>query len=224
MPEIYSVDECPQGSAEWFEIRKGIPTASEFHKVMAKAGPRGGTSHKEYVQRMKYMRILAGEIITDEPHESEWGGNRHTERGKENEDAARALYAMVNASEPRQVGFIRNGNCGCSPDSLIGDDGGLELKDALPHVQIERLDDGTLPSEHKWQVVGNLLVSERDWWDFMSRCRGLPPFIVRIDRDTELVVGKETKRVSVLLTELRAGIDRFNAELELMVKRIEAMW
>ena len=214
MTEIFSAAECPQGSEQWFALHMGIPTASEFFKVMAKVGPRGGTSHKEYVQRMQYMRILAGEIITGEPREHEWAGNRHTERGKANESAARALYAMLNEVEPVEVGFIRNGSCGCSPDSLIDEDGGLEIKDVLPHRQIENLESGVLPSAYKWQVLGSIHVTGRAWWDFMSHCRGLPPFIYRVEREN----------VTDELAELSDGIERFNEELALMVKRVEAMW
>ena len=118
--------DCEQGSEAWFRAHMGIPSCSEFAKVMAKKGPKGGTSHKEYVQRAKYLRMLAGELITGQPREPEWFGNRHTDRGKEREDEARALYAFQQDVEPVQVGFIRNGICGGSPDSLVGDDGGLE--------------------------------------------------------------------------------------------------
>lgn len=205
---------CEQRSDEWFRLHMGIPTCSEFHKVMAKVGPKGGTSHKEYISRTQYMRMLAGEIITGEPRENEWGGNRHTERGKEREDEARALYALDHDCDPVRVGFVRNGNCGGSPDSLIGDVGGLEIKDVLPHRQIERLADGTLPNEHRWQVIGGLLVCESlEWFDFMSHSRGLPPFYVRTYREA---VPKE-------LEELRAGIDKFCGERDMLVKWIRAM-
>lgn len=212
--DIWFADEVPQGSDDWFDLHKGIPTCSEFYKVMAKTGPRGGTSHKEYVQRDQYMRMLAAELVTGEPREREWAGNRHTDRGHEREDEARLMYAFKHDVEPVRVGFIRNGNCGGSPDSLIGDDGGLELKDVLAHRQIERLKDGTLPGEHRWQVIGSLLVTERDWWDFMSHSRGLPPFEVRVYR----------KDVQAELAELRAAIDKFCEERDALVKWISQMW
>jgi hypothetical protein len=205
--------DIEQGSPEWLEMRKGLPTASNFHKVMAKAGPKGGTSHKEYVQRTRYMRVLAGELLTGELQEADWEGNRHTERGKEREDEARLLYALDHGIEPVQVGFVKNGNCGCSPDSFVGDDGGLEIKDAVASTQIERLTNGTLPNEHKWQVLGELLVCERDYWDFMSHCRGLPPLYIRTRRDD----------VKDELQALRDGIDKFCAERDMLIKWIRAM-
>jgi hypothetical protein len=206
--------DIDQGSVAWFELHKGIPTASEFFKVMAKKGPRGGTSSKEYVMRAKYLRILAGEVITGECRESEWGGNRHTERGKEREDEARYLYALMHDVEPQRIAFVRNGNCGASPDSFVGEVGGLEIKDVIAEKQIERLQDGTLPSEHRWQVIGSLLVcDDREWWDFASHSRGLPLFEFRTYRD----------KVKTELAELRAGIDRFCEERDFLVKWVKAM-
>jgi hypothetical protein len=78
------------------------------------------------------------------------------ERGKLMEDEARDLYAFQTGALSQRVGFIRNGDKGASPDSLIGDKGGLEIKSAAAHIQIKRLLADELPSEHKAQVQGNL--------------------------------------------------------------------
>jgi hypothetical protein len=133
------------------------------------------------------------------------------ERGKEREAEARTMYALIHEVAPQQVGFVRNGNCGCSPDSLVGEPGLLELKDALPHIQIARLEDATLPSEYKWQVYGQIMVCEREWCDFMSHCRGIAPLIVRVYRDEQIIA------------ELRSGVDRFVDELNMLVERVRRM-
>lgn len=201
--EIFA--ELIQGTPEWKRIRAGLPSASEFHDVAAKKGPRGGIPKG----RQKLMWRLAGEIITGEPEDTYT--NADMTRGHEREEEARSLYAFLKDVEPQQVGFIKNGNCGASPDSLIGDDGMLEIKDAKPSVQIERLLHGGLPSEHKVQVYGQLMVAERSWCDFMSHCRGLPPLIVRVERDEEYIA------------ELREAVDRFVAELNQLVEWIRCM-
>ena len=82
---MLEIVDCEQGSEAWFRARMGIPTASEFATVMAK-GRDGGASKT----RAKYMRQLAGEIITGEPMESY--SNGHMERGKEWEPDARDAY------------------------------------------------------------------------------------------------------------------------------------
>lgn len=193
--------DCEQNSPEWFAARMGIPTASEFHTVMA-VGPKGGKS----VGRVDYLNKLVGEIITGEPMSSYV--NSDMERGKLMEDEARDLYAFSNNAELHRVGFIRNGDAGASPDCLIGDEGGLEIKSAAAHVQIKRLLSGELPSEHKAQVHGCLWITERKWWDFCSYSPKLPLFVVRVFRDEDYI------------KSLANHVDLFNVELKQTVEYI----
>lgn len=203
MIEVF--EDVEQGSDAWRKLRAGLPTASEFSDVVAKVGPKGGIPKG----RQKLLWRLAGEILTGEPEDTYQ--NADMQRGKDREQEARDWYAFDQDCEPKQVAFIRNGNCGCSPDSVIGEAGLLEIKDAKPSIQIERLIAGTLPSEHRAQCQGQLMVSGRQWVDFLSHSRGLPPLLIRVARDEEYI------------TELRAGVDRFVAELEVLVKWLRAM-
>lgn len=192
MLEVFA---CEQGTPEWHMCRLGLPTASEFSTVMAK-GKDGGAS----VTRAKYLRTLAGEILTGELEPDSYT-NVHMERGKAQEDEAREMYAFMVDEEPQRVGFIRNGRAGASPDSLIGSDGGLEIKTALRHIQIDRLQRGTLPPEHKAQVQGCMWIAERQWWDFVSYSPKLPPLIVRVERD-EAYIANLAKEVAAFNQEL----------------------
>jgi hypothetical protein len=190
--------DCEQGTPEWFQARLGIPTASEFSTVMAKG---------EGKTRKAYMLKLAGEILTGEPMENYT--NAAMERGKVMEDEARDLYAFLKNCEPQRVGFIRNGNAGCSPDSLIGDAGGLEIKSAAAHIQIDRLVRDELPSEHKAQVQGSIWIAEREFWDFASYGGPkLPLFVKRVPRDNGYIAN------------MKGEVDRFNDELQAVVERI----
>lgn len=195
--------DCEQSSPEWFAARAGIPTASEFATVMAKGTDRKSPS----VTRAKYMRQLAGEIITGEPA-PEGYSNGFMERGKLLEQEARDLYAFTRDADPQIVGFLRNGNKGASPDSLIGEAGGLEIKTAIPAVQIERLQRNGLPPEYRAQVQGNLWVSEREFWDFMSYCPKMPALIIRVPRDEDYI------------RDMAAAVDAFNDELQNLVAAI----
>ncbi|MDH0869712.1 lambda exonuclease family protein [Agrobacterium pusense] len=194
---MMQVFDFEQGEEEWFKARMGIPTASKFATVMAKG---------EGKTRSEYMRKLAGEILTGEPQEA--FSNGHTERGNAMEDEARQHYAFIEVAEIQRVGFIRNGNKGASPDSLVGNNGGLEIKTALPHIQIDRLERDRLPPEHKAQVQGNLWLSEREWWDFVSYWPKLPILTVRVYRDEDYI------------KTMADEIDRFNDELAALVERI----
>lgn len=198
---MIEIVDCAQGSPEWFQARLGIPTASSFAIVMRAKGKEADGSSK---QRLEYINKLAGEIVTGEPMESY--SNAHMERGKEWEADARAMYAFMHDAEPQQVGFIRNGQKGASPDSLLDTDGGLEIKTALPHIQIARLRTGTLPPEHKAQVQGNVWVSDRMWWDFVSYAPKLPLFVIRVYRDQQYI-DHMAECVEVFNQELAQTVD-----------------
>jgi len=196
---MMQIIECEQGTPEWLAARAGIPTASEFHTVMA-VGKNGGKS----LTRIAYLNKLAGEILTGEPMEN--FVSAAMERGSLMEDEARDLYAFQNGVDPQRVGFVRNGEKGASPDSLIGDKGGLEIKSAAAHIQVARLLDGGLPSEHKAQVQGSLWVCEREWWDFCSYCPKLPLLQVRVYRD-ESYIEKIAREVNVFNVELQQTVE-----------------
>lgn len=198
---MIQVIDCEQNSPEWYAARLGIPTASEFHTVMA-VGKQGGKS----LTRVAYLNKLAGEILTGEPMASYT--NADMERGKLMEDEARDLYTFETGAEPVRVGFVRNGQKGCSPDSLLPGGGGLEIKSAAAHIQIERLLKGELPSEHRAQVLGSMWVCEREWWDFCSYCPKLPLFKIRVYPDQEYI------------KKLSDEVDRFNTELQMTVEYI----
>ena len=196
---MIQIIDCEQGTPEWFAARAGIPTASEFHTVLA-VGPKGGKS----ATRVAYLNKLAGEILTGEPMPSY--SNDDMERGKIMEAEARDLYAFMHDVEPLRVGFIRNGSKGASPDSLIDEKGGLEIKSAAAHIQIARILADELPSEHKAQVMGSMWVAEREWWDFCSYCPKLPLFVKRVYRDEDYIA-KLAREVDLFNTELQQTVD-----------------
>lgn len=197
MIDELQVIECEQGTDEWFAARAGVVTASEFATVLAK-GRGGGDS----ITRRKYMMTLAGEILTGQVADK-WEGNRHTERGKLLEGEARDAYALIADVEPAQVGFLRRGRIGCSPDSLVGVYGLLEIKTKLPHLQLDVLESDAVPPEHMAQIQGQLWVSGREWCDFVSYWPGLPIFIKRVTRDVDYIA-----RLSVAVSEFVADVDR----------------
>ena len=189
---------CEQGTPEWFEHRCGIPTASMFSTMMAKG--TGAT-------RNKYLYEKAAEIITGEPAEG-FGGNKHTERGHEQEPIARELYEMQTGHTVKDCGFMRaDYNAGYSPDGLPGD-GLLEIKTKLPHLQVEILLKGNIPTTYTKQTQGGLLISELEWLDFVIYSPGLPLFVKRCYRDEELI------------KEIRTEIDRFNNDVNDIVSRL----
>lgn len=192
---------CQQGTAEWFRARMGLPTASEFATVMKK-----GRGNAENQTRKTYKLRLAGEILTEEPPEEFY--SMYTARGKELEPEARRLYAFMTDESPTQIGFIKNHGAGCSPDSLIGDAGLLEIKTKKPEFLIDVIMKDEFPEDHKAQCQGALWVSGREWIDIAVYWPGLPLFVKRAYRDEEFI------------KDLAAEVARFNEELATVVETV----
>jgi len=201
---MIEIIDCEQGTPEWFQARIKIPTASEFATVMAKG--RNGEPSKT---RAKYLRQIAGEIINGEPDEILYS-NKFMERGKLLEPEIRNLYCMMASCEVRQVGFIRNGRKGCSPDSLIGNDGMLEIKSQAPHLLIDTILNDGFPAEHYPQLHGAMWVAEREWIDIAIGYKKMPLVIKRTYRDEAYI-----KRLS-------EEVDRFNDEVDAIVAKVRA--
>lgn len=197
------IHDCEQGSEEWFAVRRGIPTASEFHTVLAK-GKDGGAS----ITRRKYLYTLAAEIITGEV--AEGYANAHMDRGKVMESEARDLYEFMVDEPVTRAGFIRDDakGAGCSPDSFVGEHGLVEIKTKLPALHIETMFRGDFPPEHKAQCQGALWISGREWIDLAVYWPKLPLVRVRAERDEKYIA------------DLAAAVAAFNVELGIVVERI----
>lgn len=202
---MIEVFDCAQNTPEWHQCRMGIPTASEFATVLMQGKKKGEPS----VMRRKYMLTLIGERMTGQPSE-ELYTNRHMQRGHAMEPDARRLYCFAKDVEPKLVGFIRNGEKGASPDSLIGADGMLEIKTKLPHLQLELLLSKEVPKEHWTQLQGQLWVAEREWVDFVSYWPGLEPFIQRVYRD------------ELAITSIALGVEMFLNDMNELMGQLEA--
>ena len=198
--------EHEQRSPEWFQARMGIPTASEFKTVLSK-----GVGKAPSKTRRTYMLKLAGEIITGQPMDS--FSNAHMERGIAMEPEARAWYEFLKGVDTQPVGFIRNGNTGCSPDALVGGDGLLEVKTKLPHLLGDVLTRGEFPSEYIAQCQGQLWISGRAWLDLVIYWPDMPTFITRVQRDEDFIAAltNEVKLFNMQLDDLVEQIREYGS-------------
>ena len=193
-------DDLVQGTPEWKAVKCGVPSASNFDKIVTTKGERSK-------QAEKYLYTLAGERSTGTSEETFQSAAML--KGTEMESEARSYYEIVNDTEVKQVGFCLADGYGSSPDGLIGKDGGLELKVPNLATHVGYLLDGKLPTEYFCQVQGNLFVTSRKWWDFMSYASpSIKPFIIRVEPDKTFI-----KKLEI---ELRLFCD----ELEQIVKKI----
>ena len=166
-----------QGSAEWFAVRIGKPTASMAHKIVTPTGKLSEQRHA-YMYRLIAERLLLESM--DDPLHIE-----HIERGKAYEPYAAQQFAFLENCELETVGFVESddGLLGCSPDRLIKDrNEAVEIKCPAPWTQIGRLVDG-IGADYKPQVQMQLLVGEFDRIHFYSYQPRMPPFHIITLRD-----------------------------------------
>lgn len=146
-----------QGSEEWFDLRAGKMTASH-----AQAIGNHGKGLDTYIVDMMAEFYSSGE--------AEQFSNKHTDRGNELEPVARQVYEFENDVEVDTVGFIEyNEYIGVSPDGLVGEDGGIEIKCVDDTAYFKHLLNGEseIDSKYIWQVQMSLKVTGRKWWDLV---------------------------------------------------------
>ena len=179
-----------QQTEEWFEAKRGIPSASEFSRFITPA--RGDYSK----QARGYMAKLIRESVegVSERVSSYW-----MERGCILEPEARSWYEFDFDADVQQVGLILNRSCAYSPDGLLGENGLLEIKAPKPETHIQWLLEDKLPDEHKPQVHGALVIADRDWLDFVSYCPGYRSLVVKVFRDG--YTGKVEKAIDRFVQE-----------------------
>lgn len=104
-------------------------------------------------------------------------------RGIDDEPKAREKYAEHHA--PVTIaGFITEDRwgftIGYSPDGLVGDDGLIEIKSRRSKVQLATVLADEVPAENMAQLQCGLLVSGRQWIDYVSYCGGMPLWVKRV--------------------------------------------
>ena len=177
------VVDCEQGTRAWHEARLGIPTASEFKRIVTNGGAAAGGEG-----RLRYRGELLVEWATGEPYGGEFS-DKWTEYGKAMEPAARAAYRFHRDLSVSQVGLCYRDDArlvAASPDGLVGGDadrGALELKCPSPEIHLLYLSMGVVPTKYATQVQGHLWVTGLEWCDFMSFHPDYPALIVRVFPD-----------------------------------------
>ena len=188
-----------QGTQAWLMSRLGCPSASNFHKLISPTG-------KQSTQANSYVCEMISQCFTMEIPET--FSNEWMERGNELEPKARQYYEMARGVTVQEVGFCKHDTleCGASPDGLVGDQGGLEIKCPAPSTHCQYLMDGTVPAKYIPQIMGCLWITGRQWWDFVSYHETMPALLVRVERDEEYI-GKLADAVEKACKEIEAGVN-----------------
>jgi hypothetical protein len=200
---------CEQRSDEWYRLRLGIPTASQFHNILTPTGaPTKGDRRNKYKFRLVAERLLQQSM--DDRFENFW-----TKRGRELEPPARQAFVATipDCDGIEEIGFITtdDGKIGASPDGFLRVGGllsheGLEIKCPSPWVQVEYLLEG-LETNYKPQVQGQMLVGSLKAMHLWCWHPNMPAFHLVTLRDGDYIQ-KLARAVFDFCNELDAETDR----------------
>jgi len=195
-----------QGTEQWFEHRLGRITASKFYTAMSGESTKG---FKDLIEE------IAAEIISGEIEEG--FTNSDMERGIDLEPYAAYEYENIFGVKLSEAGIcipdesdILHEWIGVSPDRFIEDDGLLEIKCPKRKTHWGYIKDNKLPNAYKWQVQGQLLVTGKDYCDFMSYYPSLKPFIIRVYPDIDMH-NQMIKRFEMMIELIKNEITNYES-------------
>lgn len=200
--------ELIQGTEEWHKARCGLLTASEM-KLILTPTLKVASNDKE---RAHLYELLA-QRITGYVEPSYISDDML--RGINDEAEAAAIYAK-NYAPVTETGFITNDSfgftIGYSPDRLVGSSGLIEAKSRRQKYQIETICSGEVPQDYMIQCQTGLLVSEREWLDFISYSGGLPMVTIRVFPDP-VIQAAIVQAATAFESRLAAMLAAYNAKL-----------
>ncbi len=173
-----------------------------FGKLITSSGKPSSSAEK-------YIDEMIGERLTG--RSKPFYTNEHMERGTALEPEAREAYEFITDYEVVETGFILDDSeeFGCSPDGLVGEQGGLEVKCPSTGVHVSYLRKGVVPAKYYQQVQGCMWITGREWWDFMSYHPEMPHLLVRARRNE--------KFIEAMAKEVLAAVETITTETERLV-------
>lgn len=170
--------DLEQGTDEWLQARAGIVTASVMGQLITPSTLK--IAKNETARTL--VRTLVAERITG--HVDETPETADMRRGNVVEPYARDAYAEQAGVTVEEIGFMvleqYGAKIGYSPDGLVGDDGLIEIKAPRQKKHLAIMLEDQVPAEYMAQIQTGLLVSGREWLDFISYAGGMPLFVKRV--------------------------------------------
>lgn len=173
--------DLEQGSVDWSLARAGKITASELCSLVSDTGKiRAGDMPKTYLHKKVAEAWLGGPLASL----NVWD----MEQGSLLEQFARPAFTLETGLEVKQIGLIESddGKFVCSPDGIIGDDCGLEIKSPRVETHIGYVLENIVPPQYVMQIQGSLYLSGFPRWFFFSFCRRMPPLILEVKPDEKI--------------------------------------
>lgn len=170
------VYECEGGSLDWMQYRAGKITASNFWLTRERL--KTGKNKGEYsAAARQYAFKLAMERIGESPLLEDGFSPWQAERGRNLESAARDLHEREKGIFVELAGFVSSdcGRFGASVDGFIDHYGIVEYKCFLSTAKLEPILIDNDIGKVMDQVQGGLLITEREYAEFVLYCPILQP-------------------------------------------------
>jgi hypothetical protein len=179
---LHLFPDLVQGSTEWHEARCGIVTASVLKSLLTAGGQVADNETSRGLTHQVTAERISG--FVDPTYASV-----DMERGHWDEPLARAVYEEHYAPVTPMGFMVRDDwgfSIGYSPDGLVGDNGLIEIKSRRSKEQVHTIVTDEVPAANRVQLQAGLLVSGREWIDYLSFCAGLPMFVKRVHPDEQM--------------------------------------
>lgn len=172
--EIFE-NEVMTKTQQWLLQRRGKFTASEFFRLMTfeNKGAYLPDGAKTYCEEAAIELLTEPSIDLENTYVSD-----SVQWGKDTEVEAVEMFALTHGITVEKYGdeqeFIDLENYGCTPDGLIGDDYGVEIKcpNSKTHLSYLKIADletfKKVCTNYYWQIQGSLLITGRKGWYFVS--------------------------------------------------------
>jgi putative phage-type endonuclease len=177
---LHTFPDVEQGTEQWMTLRRGIVTASTVGKLLT---PTLKVADNDTSRALTLT--LAAERITGFTEETAMTSDMW--RGVEMEPYARDLYS-THYQQAVEHGFMRydgdGWTLGYSPDGLVANHGLIEIKAPRQKTHLRTILADEVPDYYMPQLQAGLLVTGRDWCDYVSYCGGLPLYVRRVYPDS----------------------------------------
>lgn len=217
MPKIiFGEQHEPDGTphADWLQLRCGRITGSRMCDVMAYSVQKARLG-QELKVRADYRMELVSERLTGRTpnhfvtNEMKWGAQQ--------EQFGRSVYEQTQDALVQPVCFAVHPAMdfsGASPDGLVDDDRGIEIKCLITANHLEIWESMQVPQAYYDQIQWNMACCERFKWDFVCYDSRLPEHLQLI----VIPVEYDEKRIA----ELTAEVVKMHTETEAMIERFSS--
>lgn len=178
---LHELPDLVQGSDAWHDQRRGMVTASVVGQLVTAKTMKPADNDTS----RNLTALLTAERITGYTERTYM--NDDMLRGVEDEPRAVEKYSEHYAPVTTTGFMVRDDwgfDIGYSPDGLVGDDGLIEVKSRRQKKHLQTILADEVPAENIAQIQCGLLVSGREWIDYVSYCGGMPMWRKRVTPDT----------------------------------------